>query len=431
MHGKPTKRSRTKNQTSEIDEFLIEKNRTANELRSKIAEFHGLERELTQAQDQMLVDYERTRPLKNPRERGDAREGILRGFLLKSGLFPERYGVSKFRARVVSPSGHCSNELDIVFFDRLETVLLMRRNEVAEVYPRDCVFGTIQVKSSVNKIEIGSAFKNLASFKRLYDSNGPFSGSWAGQRPSNKGFGILFSFESDLEWEGLTETIEACAREYPVAHLPNAIVILNKGVILFSQDLEPRWHNDDIAKMSEPAPYSLPNQGGNCLWNFYNISMDLLRSTSTSRPNIGEYFRLPLTTGKLSYYFVHGVFDEIGKCPKHGEFLRTISPENLTKIVDFCNEAESINWIKALDIARGKPGDDNEAYARQPLDVKIFNPDDLPFKELLVTPEGNLTVDDIVLGNVHVWIPYFYTERDGVIGSCPKCSKRSRRAKPG
>ncbi len=162
-----------------------------------------------------------------------------------------------------------------------------------------------------------------------------------GRSPSSKGFGILFSFQSDLEWEDLLKSIEACTREYPVAHLPNAIFILSKGVILFSQDLEAGWHNDER---------------GNCLSNFYNISMELLWSTSTSRPNIGEYFRLPLTTGKLSYYFVHGAFAEMRKCPKHGGFLRTISRENLTKIVTFCDQAESIKWIKALDIAKGIRG---------------------------------------------------------------------------
>src|SRR4029077_2945006 len=122
--------------------------------RSEIAEFHGLEREFTQIRSKMLLAYEEAKHLKNPRERGDARENILRAFLNKSGLFPERYGVSKLRARFVSPSGHASDELDIIFFDRLETLVMMGRNEVAEVYPRESVFGTIQVKSRVNKTEI-------------------------------------------------------------------------------------------------------------------------------------------------------------------------------------------------------------------------------------------------------------------------------------
>jgi hypothetical protein len=62
--------------------------------------------------------------------------------------------------------------------------------------------------------------------------------------------------------------------------------------------------------------------------------------------------------------------------------------------------------------------------------VKIFNPDGLLLKELLVAPEDRLTFDDMVVGNVRVWIPYFYSERDDVIASCPKCSKRTGKPKP-
>ena len=72
----------------------------ANALRSEIAE--GLERELAYTQSEMLLEYEKAKDLKNPRERGDAREHILRRFLVGSGLFPERYGASELRARVVS-----------------------------------------------------------------------------------------------------------------------------------------------------------------------------------------------------------------------------------------------------------------------------------------------------------------------------------------
>lgn len=126
-----------------------------------------------------------------------------------------------------------------------------------------------------------------------------------------------------------------------------------------------------------------------------------------------------------------GAFAEMKNCAKHGKFLRQISAKNLKKIIDFCAQAEAINWIKALDIAKGKAGDDGEAYARQPLDVKIFNPDELLLKDLLVAPEDRLTFDDIVVGNVRVWIPYFYAERDGVFESCPKCAKRTAKANAG
>jgi hypothetical protein len=427
MSAKPTKQSPKKDQTAELDRYITDRNQKANELRSEMAEFHGLEREFAYTQGEMLLEYRKAKDLKNPRERGDARENILRRFLIGSGLLPDGYRVTKVRARVVSPTGHASDELDVVLFDRRETVVLMRRSGVAEVYPRECVFGTIQVKSKLTKRDIIEGFKNLASYKALYNSSGRFFGPFVGRPLSNKGFGLLFSFDTDLEWDEIVKTVQVCANGYHVAHLPNAIFILSKGTILFSQDLEPRWHNDDMAKMTAPTPFSLPNQGSNCLWRFYELSMDLLRSTATSRPNIGEYFRLPLTTGTLSYHFALGVFSETGHCPSHGDFLRKITAENLTKIIEFCRNTEPINWVKALELARGLSGDNEAAYSRQPGEVKIYNPDNKPLKELLQLPEDRITYDDLVIDGVSVWVPYFYSQRDGLIGSCPKCAQRRTR----
>jgi hypothetical protein len=240
----------------------------------------------------------------------------------------------------------------------------------------------------------------------------------------------LFSFESDLPGEELFATIEACAKQYPVTHLPNAIFILSKAAILFSQDFQAYWHNDDMAKMTVPTPFVLPNQGTNCLWRFYQTSLDLLRSTSISRPNVAEYFRLPLIAGNLSYYFQHGVFAEMGNCPKHGKFLRRISAENLREIIKFCDGAESINWIKALDMARGQPGDNSEAYLRQPGDVKIYNPDAsllqtccFPRKEILTTM--TLSLGTLLSGFLT------YSERDSLIDSCTECRRRAKKTKAG
>lgn len=89
-----------------------------------------------------------------------------------------------------------------------------------------------------------------------------------------------------------------------------------------------------------------------------------------------------------------------------------------------------MNWIKALDIARGQPGDNSEAYLRQPGEVKIYNPDGRPLTDLLISPEGNLNYDDLVIGNTPVWLPYFYSERDSLIDSCPRCRRRTKKAKP-
>jgi hypothetical protein len=342
-------------------------------------------------------------------------------------LIPERYNVSKLRARVVAPNGHASKELDLVFLDRKESVALMCRNEVVEYYPRECVYGAIQIKSCMRKADILSAFENLATFKSLYDSAPPFAGSLRGRKPSNRGFTLVFAFDSALDSNDLVATAEFCAKSHPPDHWPNAIVVLSKGIFLFGTVESQSYHNADITQLSEPTLWTIADNWGRCLYDFYLMIIDLLRSTVTSPPNISDYFRLPLVMGKLSFSFAHGPYDETGHCEKHGSFLRMISDENLAKILSFCMEADAINWLKALDIASGKPGDNHRAYERQPLEVKIYNPKTIPLDKLLLSPEGNLQIEYIVVEDVHIWIPYYYSDGEALIDSCPKCQRSIRK----
>ena len=46
-----------------------------------------------------------------------------------------------------------------------------------------------------------------------------------------------------------------------------------------------------------------------------------------------------------------------------------------------------INWIKAIDLGYGQPGDNQAAYDRQPGDVRIYNPENLPLADILVAED--------------------------------------------
>ncbi len=58
--------------------ILVNQAKRAIALRSLDREFHGLEREFRDHQAQMLIDYERTKDLKHPRDLGDTRECVFR-----------------------------------------------------------------------------------------------------------------------------------------------------------------------------------------------------------------------------------------------------------------------------------------------------------------------------------------------------------------
>jgi len=54
----------------------------------------------------MIVEYEKTKDLKHPRDKGNSREVLLRKFLKESGFLPKKYEVSDRSIRVASTTGH-------------------------------------------------------------------------------------------------------------------------------------------------------------------------------------------------------------------------------------------------------------------------------------------------------------------------------------
>ena len=68
-------------------------------------------------------------------------------------------------------------------------------------------------------------------------------------------------------------------------------------------------------------------------------------------------------------------------------------------------DCEPINWLKALDLAAGKPGTDIETYERQPAEISIYDPDALGFENLLLSKEGFNTFEQIVIDGRQYWLP--------------------------
>jgi hypothetical protein len=193
-------------QEANVRKMLREQAKRSIDLRTKDREFHGLEREFRYHTEQMLVDYERTRDIKHPRDVGNARENLLRIFLRTSGYLPQRYGVSDHSVRVVSHTGHISNEIDLALFDAPESLTLMKRQDVYEVYPIESVCGVVQVKSVLTARELTSALKNLATFKTL---ERPVSGGFmrfTGRIHSQRGFAMLFAYKSLFDYVGQSLT---------------------------------------------------------------------------------------------------------------------------------------------------------------------------------------------------------------------------------
>jgi hypothetical protein len=267
-----------------VRKMLREQAKRGIELRTKDREFHGLEREFRYHTEQMLIDYERTRDIKHPRDVGNARENLLRIFLRTAGYLPQRYGVSDRSVRVVSHTGHISNEIDLALFDSRDSFTLMNRQNVYEVYPIESVYGVIQVKSVLNARELTSALKNLATFKTLERpaSRGGFI-RFGNRIPSQRGFAMLFAYKTDMQWGEIVRALEAFARSEHRRILPNAVHILDSGFFLFGDEQKGSCFNEDQEAIRDLKIYGIPDREGLGLFHFYSHLLALMRATEVQR----------------------------------------------------------------------------------------------------------------------------------------------------
>ncbi|PYD32847.1 hypothetical protein DND58_05575 [Pseudomonas syringae pv. pisi] len=446
MSGSPEKRKRlTAAEKQDRADFAQGEARTkewlsnqalrANKLRSKDKEFHGLERELMNLQSEMLRDYEISKDIKHPRDVGTVREVLLRSFFIETKLLPRRYAVSSSSVRVASTTGHLSNEIDILFYNDLDSFTLMQRQNVYEVLPVEYCHGVIQVKSKLSKKELKSGFDNVASFKKLRKVSASQNFFLRqGDKTQPEGFGIIFAYDTDMDWADVVAELEIHAKNYDKSVLPNAVFILSKGFFLFGDQDFGSAYNSDIESLDKIQIYGNPDRQGYCLYQLYSIVFELLSKTPTQEVYPCQYFRLPLTAGDYSYEYSFGSFAEFGHCDEHGDYPRTFASVKLGGLISWCQTAEPINWIKATDLAYGRPGDNIEAYQKQPGDVRIYNPEGLLLSDILVVDkkvilDGKeaitkvLAFDSIKSCGLNIYIPCYYQIKEDLVQGCSKCKK--------
>lgn len=90
-------------------------------------------------------------------------------------------------------------------------------------------------------------------------------------------------------------------------------------------------------------------------------------------------------------------------------------------ILDRTQNSEPVNWIKAWDLAAGKPGTDSERYAKQPGDVIVYDPEGLGFENLLFSSEGLITYEHVIIDGRQYWLTLHYVVAHELIDPCPKC----------
>jgi len=365
--------------------------------------------------------------VRHPRDMGMVREDILSNFLRRSGFLPSKYGVTAASTRVASTTGHVSRELDIVIYDAAQSISLMRRQGSYQVLPIESTYGAIQVKSKLNRKELREAFENIASFKDLK------ADQIAGRQLPSGGFGLIFAYDTDLDWSELVEEIKVLQAETAHEQLCNSIFVLSKGHFIFGTDNLYTLQNKEIIGANDLKLHGFPDRSNDALFSFYATVMELLDRTHTSVPPYRSYFNVPLVADKHSYQFALGHLAELVSCSKHGPFVKKISPTNLEKLLQYSQTAERKSWQEIRNAIYDfnhpvsiRPGDEIPCYF-------IYNPGNEQLVKILLkdiertSVEGAKVVykansyDDVSItsAGLQVVIPHKYAP--DIYDPCPKC----------
>lgn len=124
------------------------------------------------AQRKMSAELQLNSPIENPGERGE--DTNLRWIRWFREYLPQRYSVDK--AIVIDSEGCCSDQIDIVIYDRIFSPPLIE-DSGSKFITAESVYAVFEVRQKINKSNIEYAISKAESVRRLKRTNTSFAES--------------------------------------------------------------------------------------------------------------------------------------------------------------------------------------------------------------------------------------------------------------
>jgi hypothetical protein len=182
----------------------------------------------------MLADFKASGVAKHRGSKGTVREAkFLQNFLTK---YLPRTVIAAHGGEIISTDGNVSGQCDILVMDP-STPPFWDEDDY-RIVPAECVYGVIEVKSSLDSCELEKAWKQIASVKALpktafqIPKDGPkrtrnvYGTDW----PYVPTVGMIFGYDG-VEIETLCDKFEELAESSRAEECPDSIWVLNKGFI--------------------------------------------------------------------------------------------------------------------------------------------------------------------------------------------------------
>ena len=365
----------------------------------------------------MLEDFSISAEINHQGSKGTYRENTLKRFL-SEGRLPSRYGIGA--GEIVGPAHNVSHQSDLIIYDRLNGISLIY-DEHTQVYPIECVAGTIEVKSTLNKAELLRSLENVKSVKKLSPrettSRPVFGFHVAYPRP--RPFGAVFGYQlGGNSLSSLVENLKEWEKSTPKEYWPNVIAILDEGLIHhYMTGLEIAYLNDDMGKAEYPSSIHYREDA---LFMFYSMVIDLCASTDLGPVVLSRYFDQAEQLGE----YVVSNHDRIVRNDCDQVFK--LSKDFIERVVQHCRKEGSLTQRELLVQRFGQiPVGTTE----RELGIKVFlyNPTGLKGMhevENAVTMRDGVAVAargmmdpclQIVVNGEAYFIPWFYISTDDMV----------------
>lgn len=364
----------------------------------------------------MLEDFSISAEINHQGSKGSYRENTLKRFL-SEGRLPSRYGIGT--GEIVGPAHNVSQQSDLIIYDRLNGISLIY-DDNTQVYPIECVAGTIEVKSTLSKTEFIKSLENIKSVKKLSPrettSRPVFGFHVAYPRPHP--FGAVFGYRlGGNSLSSLVENLKEWEQNTPKEYWPNVIAILDEGLIYhYMAGLQVAYLNDDICKAEYPSSIHYREDA---LFKFYSMVIDLCTSTDLGPVVLSRYFD---QAEQLGEYVVSNHDRIIGN---DSDKVFKLSKDFIERVVQYCQKEGSLTQKEFL---MRRIGQIPVGMTQRDLDVSVFlyNPSGLKGMHEVMDPVSirdgmaiatKETMDPCLQIDVNgepYFIPWFYISRDNI-----------------
>ena len=239
--------------------------------------------------------------------KGALREDAIRKFLAEH--LPGKYTIGQ--GEIISSENRVSGQLDVVIYDaNICPALIVSADH--SVFPVECVYGAISLKSHLDSAELADAYQNIASAKRIMPrgsfthQSGP--GHFVGLNHPTIVSGIV-AYDAHRSMDAIRDQLLTLDEGTPDEYLrPDFVAVIDKGIILTDEPIRDQWNAASFSEDSDKRR-KLRKTGTHTLLKLYMHILRELNTITLGPFDLADYEKMPSIVGEY-------------RVRKHNHFVR-------------------------------------------------------------------------------------------------------------